>query len=65
MLDGSEHQITNVLAADAARGGEEAHGLAITAIEREGEAFTIKRNGIRSRISRTTSMFPSSWRLTE
>jgi hypothetical protein len=39
MLDGSEHQITNVLAADAAGGGEEAHGLAVTAIER----------GIRSR----------------
>src|SRR5205807_511945 len=32
MLDGSEHQITNILAADAAGGGEEAHGLAITAI---------------------------------
>ena len=29
MLDGSEHQITNVLAADAAGGGEETHGLAI------------------------------------
>src|SRR5262249_42655561 len=37
MLNGSEHQITNVLAADAACGGEEAHGLAITAIEREGD----------------------------
>ena len=37
MLDGSEHQITDVLAADPARGGEEAHGLAITAIEREGD----------------------------
>ena len=37
MLDGSDHQITNVLAADAARGSEEAHGLAITAIEREGD----------------------------
>jgi hypothetical protein len=34
MLDGSEHQITNVLAADAAGDGEETHGLAITAIER-------------------------------
>ena len=43
MLDGSEHQITNVLAADAAGGGEEAHGLAVTAIEREGDphAFTV------------------------
>ena len=30
MLDGSEHQITNVFAADAARGGKETHGLAIT-----------------------------------
>jgi hypothetical protein len=37
MLDGSEHQITNVLAAAAARGGEETHGLAITTIEREGD----------------------------
>ena len=37
MLDGSEHQITNVLAADPTRGSKEAHGLAITAIEREGD----------------------------
>src|SRR2546430_4639301 len=37
MLDGSDHQITNVLAADPTRGSEEAHGLAITAIEREGD----------------------------
>src|SRR5262249_9555534 len=36
MLDGSEHQITNILAADAAGGGEEAHGLPITAIEPRG-----------------------------
>src|SRR5262249_10109129 len=35
-LDGSEHQITNVLTADPTCGSEEAHGLAITAIEREG-----------------------------
>jgi predicted PolB exonuclease-like 3'-5' exonuclease len=28
MLDGSEHQITNVIAADTAGGGEETHGLA-------------------------------------
>src|SRR5262249_52118209 len=43
MLDGSEHQITNVLAADAAGGGEDTHGLAITAVEREGEPhpFTV------------------------
>src|SRR5262249_61338099 len=43
MLDGSEHRITNVLAADAAGGGEETHGLAITAVEREGDPhpFTV------------------------
>jgi hypothetical protein len=43
MLDGSEHQITNVLAADAAGGGEETHGLAMTAVEREGDShpFTV------------------------
>jgi hypothetical protein len=43
MLDGSEHQITNVIAADTAGGGEETHGLAITAIEREGDPhpFTV------------------------
>jgi hypothetical protein len=35
MLDGS-HQVTNVVAGDAARGGEEAHGFPVTAIEREG-----------------------------
>ena len=37
MLDGSEHQITNVLTADRTCGSEETHGLAITAIEREGD----------------------------
>src|SRR5262245_17668031 len=37
MLDGSEHQITNVLTADPTCGSEETHGLAITAIEREGD----------------------------
>jgi hypothetical protein len=37
MLDGSEHQIMNILAADAAGGGEETHGLAITPIECEGD----------------------------
>src|SRR5262249_34265333 len=43
MLDGSEHQITNVLAGDAAGSGEETHGLAITAVEREGDShpFTV------------------------
>ena len=35
MLDGSDHQITNVLTADPTCGSEETHGLAITAIERE------------------------------
>src|SRR5262245_11322201 len=37
MLNSSEHQITNVLTADPTRGSEETHGLAITAIEREGD----------------------------
>jgi hypothetical protein len=37
MLDGSDHQITNALTADPTRGSEETHGLAITAIEREGD----------------------------
>ena len=36
MLDGGHHQVTHVLAGDAARGGEEAHGFPVTAIEREG-----------------------------
>ena len=33
----SEHQMTNVLTADPTCGSEETHGLAITAIEREGD----------------------------
>src|SRR5262249_22047828 len=39
----AEKRCTNVLAADAAGGGEETHGLAITAIEREGDPhpFTV------------------------
>src|SRR5262249_44744467 len=43
MLDRSEHQITKVLGAGAAGGGEETHGLAITAVEREGDPhpFTV------------------------
>src|SRR5262249_58748286 len=43
MLDGSEHQITNVLAGDAAGSGEETHGLPIPAVQREGDShpFTV------------------------
>ena len=41
MLDGSEHQITNVLTADPTCGSEETHGLAITAIEREGDPYPL------------------------
>ena len=35
MLDGGYHQVTHVVAGDAARGSEEAHGFPITAIERK------------------------------
>jgi hypothetical protein len=43
MLNGSHHQVTHVLACDAARGGEQAHGFAITAVQCEGNAhlFTV------------------------
>jgi hypothetical protein len=41
MLDGRNHQITHVLAGDAARGGEKAHGFPITAIEREGNPHSL------------------------
>jgi hypothetical protein len=34
-LDGCHHQVPHVVAGDAARGGEEAHGFPATAIERE------------------------------
>jgi hypothetical protein len=37
MLDGGHHQVPHVVAGDAARGGEEAHGFPVTAIEREGD----------------------------
>src|SRR5262245_30192663 len=67
MLDGSEHQITNVLAADAACGSEETHGLAITAIEREGDrarAATIqsrpKSHNASSRSTSTITCMPAS-----
>ena len=36
MLNGSHHQVTHILAVDAACGGEEAHGLAITAVQCKG-----------------------------
>src|SRR5262249_61155094 len=55
MLDGSEHQITNILAADAAGGGEETHGLAITAIEREGDPARVHRCRSQSQSRRSTS----------
>ncbi len=38
MPDGGEHQIAHVIAADAGGGGDEAHGLAVAAIERKGDA---------------------------
>ena len=37
MLNGSDHQVTHILACDATSGGEEAHGFTITAVEREGD----------------------------
>ena len=37
MLNSSDHQVTNVLASDAARGGEEAQGFAIAAVQCEGD----------------------------
>ena len=37
MLDGRHHQVTNVVAGDAARGGKEAHGFPITAVQRESD----------------------------
>src|ERR1700692_3868472 len=36
MFDGSHHQVTHVLASDAARSGEEAHSFTITAVQCEG-----------------------------
>jgi hypothetical protein len=37
MLDRHHHQVAHVVAGDASRGGEEAHGFPITAVEREGD----------------------------
>jgi hypothetical protein len=37
MLNSSHHQVTNVPASDAARGGEEAQGFAITTVQCEGD----------------------------
>ena len=38
VFDGADHQITDILALDALRRGNMAHGFAITAIEGEGDA---------------------------
>src|SRR5262249_9715395 len=46
MLDGSEHQITNILAADAAGGGEEAKSRRfIQSPRRRGRAAWVTRRG--------------------
>jgi len=39
MLNGSDHQVTHILASDATRGGEQAHGFTITAVERERDPY--------------------------
>ena len=36
MFDGGHHQVTHVLASDAARSGEEAHSFTITSVQCEG-----------------------------
>src|ERR1700722_14778245 len=41
MFDGSHHQVTHVLASDAARSGEEAHSFTITAVQCEGNPHLI------------------------
>ena len=41
MLDGSHHQVTHVLSSDAACSGEEAHSLAITAVQCEGDPYLL------------------------
>jgi hypothetical protein len=41
MLDRVHHQVPNMVAADPTGGGYEAHGLAITAIEGEGNSDTL------------------------
>jgi hypothetical protein len=71
MLDGSEHQITNVLTADPTCGSEETHGLAITAIEREGDphpltvvAADLKAIEHQRRLRASTAMRPSCRRST-
>src|SRR3984893_3110803 len=41
MFDGTHHQVTHVLASDAARSGEEAHSFTITAVQCEGNPHLI------------------------
>ena len=41
MFDGSHHQVAHVVAGDAARGGQEAHGFPITAVECEGNPHSL------------------------
>ena len=41
MFDGSYHQVAHVVAGDAARGGQEAHGFPITAVQCEGNPHSL------------------------
>jgi len=41
VLDGGGHQIAHILGGYASSGGNEAHGLAIAAVEREGDAHLL------------------------
>src|SRR3974377_794376 len=41
MLDSRHHQVAHIVAGDATRGGQEAHGLAIAAVECEGNPHSL------------------------
>src|SRR3954465_8149027 len=38
MLDGGDHEVADLLSSDSGRGCHEAHGLAVAAVQREGDA---------------------------
>src|SRR4051812_34855979 len=41
MLDGGDHEVADLISSDPGRGCHEAHGLAVAAVQREGDAHAL------------------------
>ena len=68
MVEGSHQQVQHVVAGDAARGGEEAHGFPVTAVEHKGDrtlsplSQPISKPSEHQRRLRSSTAMRPSWR---